>query len=501
MPHRLALLLLALALLGAAGRAPRVESFSPEGSSKQVRQVAVRFSEPMIAFGDPRPATDLFAIDCPEPGAARWVDERSWVYDFARDLPAGVACRFSLRAEVKSLAGAAVAGRRAFAFTTGGPAVLTTNPWGGSRIAEDQRFALRLDAGAEPRSVEAHAHFRVEGLPDPVGVRVIEGAERDETLRRSVSEPKPSDLVLEARQRFPAGRRVELVWAAGVAAAASGVATQEAQTFEFKVREPLALRISCPRENPHADCLPLGALDLHFDAPVAAEAARRIRLVPRTGGAPLAAEPVYDEGDAFVSSWRIRGPFPPKSRWRLELPPELRDDAGRALQPPDPAALEIAIAPLPPLAKFAARFGVVEAAAPALPVTLRRIEPEALPSGASLDLAGASAGLASPTAAQALGWLRAASPSEWSAREQSIFARLPEAERTRFALPPRASDDAAEVIGVPLAGLGLHAVEVESRALGLSHLGADRPMYASAVALVTTSRCTSSGAARARSRG
>jgi uncharacterized protein YfaS (alpha-2-macroglobulin family) len=492
MPNRVALLLLlGVGLLGASGSAPRIESFSPEGLAKGVRQVAVRFSQPMVALGDPRPPLELFAIACAgaEPGVARWVDERSWVYDFAQDLPAGIACRFTLRAEARALSGARLAGRREFRFSTGGPAVQTVRPWPGGQVGEDQRFVLRLDAPAEPRSVEAYAHFRVEGLTDPLGVRVIGGAERDLALRRNLRDPKPSDLVLEARQRFPAGRRLELVWERGVATA-SGIATHEAQRFEFRVREPLVLRSSCPRENARADCLPLGALELLFSAPVAAETARRIRLVPLAGGTPLAPEPAYefDSGD-FVSSWKIRGPFAPEARYRLELPADLRDDAGRPLEPPDPQALEIRVAKLPPLAKFATRFGVIEAEAPALPVTLRRIEPEALPEGASIDLAGAAAGLDSPSAEQVLAWLRAASPSEWSAREQSLFARVPAAqlpaERRSFALPPPASPDASEVIGIPLPGLGLHAVEIASRALGLSHLGADRPMYASAVALVT----------------
>ncbi len=472
MKKRLAPLLL-LALVAAAGPAPRIESFSPEGLAKAVRQVAVRFSQPMVAFGDPRPPLELFTIDCPEKGVARWVDERSWVYDFAKDLPAGLACRFVLRPDARGLAGARVSGRREFRFTTGGPAVLTMQPWPGSRVAEDQRFLLRLDAAPEPRSVEAHVHFRVEGQVDPVGVRVVPGADED--------------FVIEARQRFPAGRRIELVWDRGVATA-TGVATSEAQRFEFRVREALGLTLSCPRENAHADCLPFGALELVFSAPVAADAARRIRLVPLAGaGASKAPEPAYDhEGGDFIAYWQIRGPFAPKSRYRLELPAELRDDAGRPLPPPDPRALEIAIAELPPLAKFAARFGVVEAAAPVLPVTLRRIEPEALPAGASLDLAGTAADLAAPTAEQVLAWLRASPSWDWSTRGQSIFARLPAApERRSFALPPPASADSTEVIGIPLEGLGLHVVEIESRALGLAHFGADRPMYASAVALVT----------------
>jgi len=487
MQKRIAPFLL-LVLVAAARPSPRIESFSPEGLAKNVRQVAVRFSQPMVAFGDPRPPLELFAIDCPEQGVARWVDERSWVYDFAKDLPAGVACGFRLRDEVRSLAGARAAGRREFRFTTGGPAVKTVQPWPGTRIAEDQRFVLRLDAVADPRSVEAHAHFRVEGLPDPVGVRVVTGADRDEAVRQSVREPAASDLVLEARQRFPAGRRVDLTWAAGVATA-TGVATAEAQRFDFRVRDALALEVSCPRENAHADCLPLGELSLRFSAPIAAEAARRIRLVPLTGApAPGAPEPAYDfDGGDHIQYWKIRGPFAPRSRYRLELPADLRDDAGRALPPPDAAALEVAIAPLPPLAKFAARFGVVEAGAPVLPVTLRRIEPEALPTGTSIDLAGSSADLASPDAVDTLAWLRASAGSDWGWRESSIFLRggRGSQQRERFALPLAASEDATEVVGIPLAGPGLHVVEIESRALGLAHLGADRPMYASAVALVT----------------
>ena len=245
-------------LIGAGpGSPPRVESFSPEGLAKAVRQVAVRFSQPMVAFGDPRPRTELFQIDCPEPGVARWVDERSWVYDFARDLPAGVRCRFLLMPELRSLAGARLGGRREFSFDTGGPAIGTSMPWRGAHVAEDQRFVLRLDAAPDEASVAAHAFFRVDGVVDPIGVRVVTGAERDETLRRRLSEPGPNDLLIEARQRFPAGRQLELVWGPGIATT-TGVATREAQRIAFRTRDALGLEISCPRENARADCLPLG---------------------------------------------------------------------------------------------------------------------------------------------------------------------------------------------------------------------------------------------------
>ena len=101
----------------------RVESFSPQGYVRQVRQVVVRFSGSMVALGDPRLA-DPFTVSCPAGGKGRWADTRDWVYDFDADLDAGVRCRFTLRPGLKSSSGAPVAGPRSFRFETGGPAIV-----------------------------------------------------------------------------------------------------------------------------------------------------------------------------------------------------------------------------------------------------------------------------------------------------------------------------------------------------------------------------------------
>jgi hypothetical protein len=69
----LALLLLSTAAWAAAGNAPpadhaaRVESFSPQGYVRHVRQVVVRFGDSMVALGDPRLA-DPFTVSCPAHG-------------------------------------------------------------------------------------------------------------------------------------------------------------------------------------------------------------------------------------------------------------------------------------------------------------------------------------------------------------------------------------------------------------------------------------------------
>src|SRR4051794_26781963 len=72
----------------------RVESFSPQGEVKDVRQVVSRFSEPMVAFGDPR-LESPFDVQCDAKGRGRWADSRNWIYDFENDLPAGLKCSFT----------------------------------------------------------------------------------------------------------------------------------------------------------------------------------------------------------------------------------------------------------------------------------------------------------------------------------------------------------------------------------------------------------------------
>src|SRR5207244_12765515 len=81
--------------VGRADEGPRIEMFSPQGRVKGVRQVSVRFSEPMVPLGDPRGLVEPFDLVCPENATARWADGRDWEADHAGDLPAGVAGRLS----------------------------------------------------------------------------------------------------------------------------------------------------------------------------------------------------------------------------------------------------------------------------------------------------------------------------------------------------------------------------------------------------------------------
>src|SRR5215472_7638613 len=135
----------ALVVSIARADAQSVEFFSPQGTVKGVRQVTARFSVPMVPFGDPR-EVDPFAIDCIEKGKGRWADAKNWVYDFDRDLPAGVRCSFTVKPGLTALDGKPLEGGQRFEYSTGGPAIVRSLPYEGARIDEHQIFILGLDA-------------------------------------------------------------------------------------------------------------------------------------------------------------------------------------------------------------------------------------------------------------------------------------------------------------------------------------------------------------------
>jgi uncharacterized protein YfaS (alpha-2-macroglobulin family) len=545
--HLLASLFVALLALppGAHPEEPAtVELFSPQGPVKKVRQAAARFSEPMVAFGDPR-LSDPFDVDCAAPGKGRWADMRNWVYDFDEDLPGGLACTFTVGTSVRTLAGNPLAGERVFAFTTGGPAILHSIPAEGStHVDEGQAFVLLLDAEPIEASVFDNAAFTAAGIGEAVGVRILRGEDRKrileagpgralvtiidrkrgrapETLefrRKEKLGDDPRILVLQAKRTFPAEAEVRLLWGPGIRAK-TGIATDNAQVLPFRVRPRFTARFSCSRENPKAACIPMQPMTLSFTAPVPRAFAERILLKGPEGRRHKPFLPEAGKGgEEFVHGVTFPGPFPEKSACTVTIPGGIRDDAGRPLANRDRFPLRVATGAFPPLAKFAAPFGIIESSPePSLPVTLRNLEarvparmlpvegeaPRPAPEAPQADVSRDAAPPAYPGVAGRLlpvptiqdhaviGWIRRVENAnrrwwhdeERDTRGDSLLKGS--AHAREFAVPKPGGGKAFEVVGIPLPKTGFFVVEMESRILGSSLLGADRPMFVSAAALVT----------------
>ncbi len=481
----------AITSAGAPAMAVRVAGVSPQGEVAEVRQVLVRFAEAVVPAGELRQPAP-FELDCggaKPAGSARWLDDRRWAFDLAEPLAAGSRCTLSVSTSFKPLAGA-IEGPSSYSFSTGAPFVVQARPYSGAPIEEDQHFLLRLNGRVEPASVEASAWCEVEGLLDRVPLRIVDGAPREALLKSQRGERVPADrqILLACQRPLPAGMRVRLVWGAGIAAAGQpGIVSRRVQRFEWKVRPRFTAEFSCERENASSPCLPLKPMRLRFSAPVPRALALGARLLPERGEA-IAPKADEERGET-LQQLRFTAPLPENMKFRLTLPAELKDDAGRALANTNSFPLAVATGGLPPLVKFAgAPFGIVEAGPEAMmPMTLRHVQ---------ADLAGAStAGRvsikrldASTPDAELLRWLarlRDDHDRQFETRKKPMIAAEPGATRAELPQLKDTQPGATEVIGIPLPQRGLHLVEVESRILGDALLEKRGPMYARTGALVT----------------
>ncbi|WP_175772257.1 MG2 domain-containing protein [Paraburkholderia phenazinium] len=526
----------ALGLLAASSwraDAARITSVSPQGKVAQVRQVVVKFDEAMIAFGSaaaPAPAQVHCNDAAASSGQAHWVDDKTWAWDFAADLPPGLSCTVDLNDGLKSFAGHAITGPHRYAFQTGGPFVQEIHPDDGE-IEENQAFVLQLNGPATDASVHDHVWCESSGLGNRIPVKKLDDTARAALLKHfRLKKDAARVLTLQCQQTLPSATKMQLVYGVGVASP-SGLANDVERRFDYTVREPFAASFSCERDNAKAPCTPLRPVQVRFNAPISRADAEKLTLKGPGGTISPTFKP--DDKDPETSTVEFAAPLPEHAELTIDVPGNLKDVSGRALTNADLFPLKTTTAPMPPLAKFSSgTFGIVERFAepdmPALvPVTLRNVE-------ADLHVAGLNAGNAQFTKLRVDAdtdirkWMRLVDRFDgYSMNRSQIDSEMPGLlQRSKHPVyvqrsPDEAADDQNkkdpeidirslsllagqrgvetlalpkedpkalrpfEVVGVPVTKPGFYVIELASPALGASLLGKPAPMYVRTAVLVT----------------
>jgi uncharacterized protein YfaS (alpha-2-macroglobulin family) len=516
-----------LAIAAIAGmpqaRAARLLAATPEGEIARVRQVVLKFSDPMVPLGDPQAAAPA-AVSCTDKseakGTGRWQNERTWSFDFERELPAGVRCATTLRKDLRDAAGKPVDGRREIGFNTGGPTIVRQQPWGGE-IEEAQHFQLVLNGPVVFESIERFGWCEARGINERVPLRIVQrdplGPGGPALSRGATPVPPGQSVTVRCQRPLPAGVPVAVVWGKGIVGA-TGVARTTDQRLKYDTRPPFTASFSCERPQANAPCSPLSTLRLVFSAPVPRALAAAVEL--RGGKEPR--RPVVEDAVESVGAVEFPGVHPERTDFTIVLPGELKDDSGRTLSNAGIFPLKLRVGDLPPLAKFpAAPFGILELNDDAtLPISVRNVE-------ADLNVRALAAGQAATVSsvrvtseAQVLAWMRrlgeyherdvevgkdrrgtpilaqsrtlsllGAAGSGAAAATPALAAKLAGASAgdvRRVPLPKIADGKRPfEVVGLPLAEPGYHVVEVESLMLGQALLERNAPMYVRTGALVT----------------
>jgi uncharacterized protein YfaS (alpha-2-macroglobulin family) len=298
---RFSLLILLLSSLPALAATTVVE-VGPTATTRELRQVRMRFSDDMVALGDSR-ADDPAAVGCSDPGlktVGHWIDARNWVGEFDRALPDGVACTVRPR-PVSDLKGQPVAMPEAWRFDTGGPQAAIEffhsplNPV----LAQEEPVALfSASAPVDPASL-AHLACRVNGAPQPVSV--LQGAQAQAVIGRwQAGHPRaganPQWLAARCGNApWPNDALVTWVWGKDIRSR-DGVSQAVDQTFRLHVRPALTVALQCAEMAGTPGCDPRGPVALEFSEKIArpaegdivlsGSAGRRYALKPATYGAP-----------------------------------------------------------------------------------------------------------------------------------------------------------------------------------------------------------------------
>ncbi|MES1974412.1 MAG: MG2 domain-containing protein [Pseudomonadota bacterium] len=520
---RLALLGLALAPVAALGdNSPQVVLATPGiGAGGSIQTFTARFSQPMVPLGDPR-APAPFGVTCAVGGEGRWVDPQTFVYDFASPLPGGTTCSFAIRDGLKSVAGYAVTGQQEFKVDAGGPVVRAVLPerYNGE-IEEDQVFLVAANMPPSRASVAANAYCAVDGVGEKIPVDVLAadlpgkllgelgtGSWNVRSFLESAGLPAaiPASaedrakgyagvVALKCRRPLPAGRDMALVWGANIAGAGGKLAGAE-QRFDYTVRKPFAARFECSRTNAQAGCSPVEAASVTFSAPIARSLAAAIRIRTADG---KEFTPGLDDDDGKKTTFAtvtFAGPLPPATAAKLILPAGIKDESGRPLSNAERFPLDIRFDQAPPLVRFAASFGIIEAReGGVLPVTVRNVEPAL--QGRNLGVAGQSLRVDGADGEIAK-WLRIVDTADADASHEVKRGKevitVNDTGATpiltggsgapfKLGLPGKGKD--FEVVGIPLAKPGFYVVELASPVLGQALLGRKAPRYVASAALVT----------------
>jgi len=508
------LLLIVGSITASASVAPSVVSATLGSDGGAVERFTLRFSDPMAPVGS---GNAPLRMRCPVGGAGRWVDPSTYVYEFATPLPGGLSCEAELKEGLKTLDGRRVRGSTSFPIDTGGPFARAVMPSRGE-VEEDQAFFVAANSAVDRKSVASAAYCSVDGIGEKIAVDLLPQRQSEQLLvemgdswrRQSFFEaaglpsPLPSAAAdraaalanvvgLKCRRPLPPGRDMALVWSGSIKSP-NGRTAGESHRFDFRVRREFSARLSCSRVTADSGCNPLEPIEVRFTAPVPRAQALAARI--DVGGGKLLA-PIDQDKDQTLSEVTFKPLFPPGITAKLLIAPDLKDDSGRPLANGRRFPLEFEIAAMPPLIKFAAPFGILEAGqGGVLPVTVRGVEPR-LARGLS-GVSGGKARIEADDRAIA-NWLRRVAESQETdirndgtekkpvivnhTGDRTLFAADDRVERMELALPGGGKE--FEVVGIPLSEPGFYVVELASPTLGRALLGRPATRYVAAAALVT----------------
>ncbi len=490
--------ILGLLFCSFAWSAPRVIDAIPQGKVRDVRQIRVQFSDPVQPFGVVQSPEVPYQVDCRfslgviVKGQGRFIDPKNWVYEFESELPPGVECTVRPNAAFQTMNREKLSGATVFAFNTGGPSITSISPYASS-IDPDFAILVESDLPLDAQSITSNTWLEAEGLSDRIRLEKQSDSLRDRVLisqrgKKFLESSKNSlDRFLLLKAARPLALNSKFSWTTTPEVRSkNGLPLENPQKYDYKTYEPFVWSVSCERALENAPCVPFTSITVSSNRPFDSSIRDQVYLETKTG---QKIRPKVDQSSDEIYAIQFQGPFDQKSEYKIRIPKSVKDLDGNELSNAKEFPVTLKTSEYPPLAKFPSTFGLYEAQGePKLPIDIRSIAengkrrsfkvrikhwPEVSP-----DL---FRNLQNKTGQQdQVPW--GSTPID--ARTVSILAK--ESLVEVMEIQATIADGSIETAGIPLKrGSGVYLVEVESARLGQALTANRKPVFVSALAVVT----------------
>ncbi|MBI5511043.1 MAG: hypothetical protein HY903_19955 [Deltaproteobacteria bacterium] len=314
---------------------------APDGAVAVAPQCAITFSQPMVAV------TSMAALvasevpvqltPLPSGGAWRWVGTKTLLFEAGERLPMATEYRLDVPAGTRSAVGGVLAVGRSFSFETPAPRLVRRYPEGGPQRTDSLIF-LGFDQLVDPRAVAAQTSLTVQGkkLAAPRPASAGEIADRRELAALVKEAVVGRFAVLTPGEALPAAATIVVTVAAGLGSLEGPKKTTRAARFELSTYAPLAVvRQRCGWS--FAECRPQWPFNIEFNNPLDPG-----RFAPRL----VEIEPAVEALQATVA-WnqlRLEGRTKARTRYRIKLSKDIRDQFGQTLGKDDLREIEVGAA-------------------------------------------------------------------------------------------------------------------------------------------------------------
>ncbi len=351
--------------------------FFPKKRARSASEIRIKFSKQVAPVGDPSfRYNPVLSVSCiKEEPKGVWEDPYLYVIKFEKPLKAGIMCKVKLRDDIKSIDGGIYSGEREFEFDSDAVTVNRIIPGTYQQISNEQIFLFSFNGDVDIRKNINKIFFKRSHTSEITEAVLIDQADTERVVSNLYPYLKKEKIFgIKPKVRFADKERIILVFK-NIESEGKVVSGFE-EKYAYTVMDGFRIELGCEREKAERGCIPLSNIEVNFSEPVNREYATRIYLSDESGNRILPEK--TDEHQEIVNSVRFLGPFRPEHSYTLHIPQDIKDIYDRTPVNSGKFPLVFRTDRMPPLAKFAADFGIVEMidGEGVLPVTVRGLGKE-----------------------------------------------------------------------------------------------------------------------------